>query len=266
MAAISQVRPYVAWAGEGMRAYHKACLILWHYSLRKDLVFNSWLDRIFSPVRVCSDTPSTDNLPYLQHVCVGVLGKLWHCSHSEAQTCTHFHTLGGWTCGIPSHLAPGLLTHCDWTIIRSDGLSIRIKPWLIFMSQLEKDHTLLCVFISMMIVPCVLSFFLSWDVRGEIVTACCLSQDFDDIYLVRFFLTQAIFPLLFSLPDWLLSWADWLADSVSHWSLRIGSLIQSESFSEAEWEAEARAPRGSAKRDICEIFSLHLVSWEIRSE
>lgn len=186
-------------------------------SLRKDLVFNSWLDRIFSPVRVCSDTPGTDNLPYLQHVCVLVcLVVLWHCSHSEAQACTHFHTLRGWTCGVPSHLAPGLLTHCDRAIIRSDGLSIRIKASLICMSQLEKDHTLLFVFISMMTIPCVFSFFSVVRCERRCSNNILSLPGFEDtahedIYLFSFFTQTIFFLLLFSLPDWLLSWADWLA-------------------------------------------------------
>lgn len=69
-------------------------------SLRKDLLFNSWLDRIFSPVCEHSDTLSRDNLPHWERVCLRVL---WQSSLSEAHTCTHSHThqLGPPWCAIP---------------------------------------------------------------------------------------------------------------------------------------------------------------------
>lgn len=85
-------------------------------SLRKDLLFNSWLDRIFSPVCKHSDTQSTDNLPYWGKVCVCV-------SFGNGPSLKHTHKPG--PPGVPSHLAPRLLTHCDRAIIRSDELSIR---------------------------------------------------------------------------------------------------------------------------------------------
>lgn len=90
-------------------------------SLRKDLVFNSWLDRIFSTVCKCSDTPSSDNLPNWESVFASPLAlfPLW-----ETHTCTVRHTSTQDPC-VPSHLAAGLLTHCDRAIIRSNGLSIR---------------------------------------------------------------------------------------------------------------------------------------------
>lgn len=172
-------------------------------------------------------------------VCLVCLGVLWQCSHSEAQTWTHFHALGGWTCGVLSHLALGLLTHCDWDIIRSIGLWFRIKPWLICMSQQEKDHTFIVCFHLYDESPyCVFFCHEVWERRDSNIL--CLpgfeDTDYEDIHLFSFF-TQTVFLLLFSLPDWLLSWADWLAGLLPLSLDSHHQIPHSEcEFSEAEWE------------------------------